>query len=589
MTSFLLPKAERKPSIIGSPQQTEIWSTLAKSQTNLVVNALAGTGKTTTIIEGAKRLTLVPSRLNKVGFVAFNVAIKNELKRRLPPGVSAMTLHGLGLSLLSASIPEFEVDADHNKINAILDEVGNAYGYESYWPKGLRYMTSQLTSLAKSYGITIPDAVPSFYSDETRSDLHTQLEDIAIHHGLDVKVETNQWYDMVLEALYLSFRKTSQVDFDDMVWLPLQLGVKPATSFATLMVDEAQDLNIGQRQLVLLTSDRQAVIGDTNQSIYGFRGADSESIRNILEALRTSSRGVTVQPLTVTRRCPQLVTELARRIVPEFECLPDAVPGCITESEFDPINMAQPKDMILCRTNAPLVEAVYRFWSERRPAYIQGRDMAKPIKSLLSLLEPTTPEDLITKLRRFEDREATRIMSRKSLNDYAKERHVSAMRDRVECLARIASSADSISDINSHLDQIFVDKGEGIRLSTIHKAKGLEADRVMVLRPDLLPLPYAQQPWELRQEMNLAYVAVTRTRNQLDFLGGMPPALLSPVPAPPLTDDQEESNGEPNPTDPSPDLSTPEVHRGSPTRVEVVEDAPRRRSKRNPTSKRTRN
>ena len=56
-------------------------------------------------------------------------------------------------------------------------------------------------------------------------------------------------------------------------------------------------------------------------------------------------------------------------------------------------------------------------------------------------------------------------------------------------------------------------------LSTVHKAKGLEADNVYIICPDSLPMKFEnQQEWEYAQEMNLKYVAVTRAKKKLVFV-----------------------------------------------------------------------
>jgi DNA helicase II / ATP-dependent DNA helicase PcrA len=58
-----------------------------------------------------------------------------------------------------------------------------------------------------------------------------------------------------------------------------------------------------------------------------------------------------------------------------------------------------------------------------------------------------------------------------------------------------------------------------VLLSTVHRAKGLEAERVFLLYPDKLPLQWEnQQAWELRQEMNLKYVALIRAWAELYFV-----------------------------------------------------------------------
>lgn len=57
-------------------------------------------------------------------------------------------------------------------------------------------------------------------------------------------------------------------------------------------------------------------------------------------------------------------------------------------------------------------------------------------------------------------------------------------------------------------------------LSTIHKAKGLEAERVFILKPDLMPHPKAKRGWEIDQENNLRYVAITRSKRELYLVNG---------------------------------------------------------------------
>ena len=67
---------------------------------------------------------------------------------------------------------------------------------------------------------------------------------------------------------------------------------------------------------------------------------------------------------------------------------------------------------------------------------------------------------------------------------------------------------------------LFSDKRAKVWLSSIHKAKGLEADRVVLLHPHLLPHPNAKKPWEKEQEANLKYVALTRAKQGLTFAHG---------------------------------------------------------------------
>ena len=76
--------------------------------------------------------------------------------------------------------------------------------------------------------------------------------------------------------------------------------------------------------------------------------------------------------------------------------------------------------------------------------------------------------------------------------------------------------ANSIADLKVKIKTIFTDEIEGICLSTVHKIKGLEANRVFIVRPDLLPLPNVRS-WQAIQEKNLEYVAITRAKLELIY------------------------------------------------------------------------
>ena len=94
-------------------------------------------------------------------------------------------------------------------------------------------------------------------------------------------------------------------------------------------------------------------------------------------------------------------------------------------------------------------------------------------------------------------------------------------RDKIECIKSIAEACDKFSDMANKLDNLFSDYADGrfVMLSTIHKAKGLEWDRVFIILPEDIPLTWkGQQDWEYQQEMNLKYVAITRAKKELYFV-----------------------------------------------------------------------
>ena len=92
----------------------------------------------------------------------------------------------------------------------------------------------------------------------------------------------------------------------------------------------------------------------------------------------------------------------------------------------------------------------------------------------------------------------------------------SALEDKVRTLLFLARLSDSILDLKYKIKSIFTDEIQGICLSTVHKIKGLEANRVFIIRPDLLPMQNVKS-WQYIQEKNLEYVAITIFKSLIFF------------------------------------------------------------------------
>ena len=308
-----------------------------------------------------------------------------------------------------------------------------------------------------------------------------------------------------------------------MVWLPVMLArqdkVKP-WKHRVLFVDESQDLNKAQQELILLCGMRIVLVGDENQAIYAFRGADANAMAQLEKVLSQDGRGLQVFPLTVSRRCPISVAILARHIVPGFEALPDAPIGQVIRKNQPDMKIGH---MVLCRTNAPLLGAALGLIKIRVPVRVLGTDIGKQLaKFVLTLAgrEVATPE-MLTRLEQFRAAQTAVIMADVT-KIMSNERKLQAMNDKVECVIALAEGTQSVGEVIDRIESLFAevkdtDPNSCVLFSSIHKAKGLEADTVHILHPELLPHPMAKQDWERVQERNLHYVAVTRSKNTLVF------------------------------------------------------------------------
>ena len=220
--------------------------------------------------------------------------------------------------------------------------------------------------------------------------------------------------------------------------------------------------------------------------------------------------------LSTCYRCAKRIIELAQVIVPEIKYRPDAPDGSVQDvSEFMMFNKAKSGDLILCRVNAPLVSVALSFISKGIKAQVLGRDIGK---SLISLMNKITKKFTVDNIREFlramvvyEADERAKLIAAEKYSMAA------ALQDKVETLQVICMKASTLNDIPKLVEEIFADSIYGITLSSIHKAKGMEADNVFILRPDLLPHPMARG-WQVQQEMNLKYVAITRAKNTLSFV-----------------------------------------------------------------------
>ena len=321
--------------------------------------------------------------------------------------------------------------------------------------------------------------------------------------------------DLVCQILDECKKQTNEIDFDDMIWLPL-VNDYPLPQFDILFVDEAQDFNEMQRQLVLACTQlgRCIIVGDKNQAIYGFRGADSGSMSIFENQLKARGSTVNSFGLTLTWRCPKSVVAEANRYVKEFNCLETAEDGQVHVNAY--LN-PQKGDMVLCRYNAPLVSAFYDLITQGKSAYILGRDMHKGLVNYVKK---------ITKHNNMSSEEFMNLLTvdfkvnHAKLIDADKQNQANTLSDKFECVKIFASKADTVGGIIAEIERLFNSKTKGdIQLSTVHKAKGLEADNVFILATERMPHPKATN---MQEERNICYVAITRAKKNLYYCGPRP-------------------------------------------------------------------
>lgn len=466
-----------------SKYQQAVFENVANGTGHTVVKAVAGSGKTTTIVEALRH---VPADC-KTLFVAFNKDIAEELKKRAPAGVEVSTLHAYGLKTVTRALGRLRIDARR------VDDLARAMHGDERETFELRRDLAKTVSLAKG----------ALASEEDQIDALIDTFGIESAKG-DAR---HQFIQDVLKLLVqcTDTGRDGRIDFDDMIWLPVVLNLTQ-TKFDRVFVDETQDLNPAQIEMTLRavkTGGRICAVGDPRQAIYGFRGADSAAVDNVVSRLEA-----TVLPLSVCYRCCKAVVEEAQTIVRDIEWAPNAEDGLVTDATRAEMRRdARPGDFILSRTNAPLISLCMSFLVEGRKANIQGRDVGASLSAFVKKSKARSVDALRTYVETWRDAECARLA--------AKHRDTQAVEDRAECILALSEGAETVADVTSRIESLFADSDDKnrITLSTTHKAKGLERERVWLLRST-----YRRRP-EVEED-NLYYVAVTRAQKVLFLVEG---------------------------------------------------------------------
>jgi len=468
-------------------------------QLPIMVDALAGTGKTTTLVMMARRLRPGVA-------LAFNVKIKKELEQRFPEGWTVLTLNGLGHRAWAKAIGK-RLIVDEKKLGRLVTEAFRKERFQAdpdTWD-AVRWTVSQ----AMQQGL-VPDKFANMGRGLVPDDTETWL-DIGSERCI-----REELVHFCREVLIASIAEAYQgnISFDDQVYMSAMFnGVFPR--FPTVLVDEAQDLSPLNHIMVKRTAGpdgRLVVVGDPNQAIYAFRGADSNSMAK-LRALRPEWIEL---PLATTFRCPHAVVKRQHGHVPNYRAAEANAPGQfirLAEWDWDKVQAnAIGSIAVLCRNNAPLIGMAFKLIRSGVGCHMLGRDIGKGLKALAKKLCQgcTTSLECKSAISEWYSLEHSKAIA------MGEDSKADRIEDQVESLQAIldSSGAEHLEAILQAIDDIFSQEGK-VTLSTGHRAKGLEWDTVVHLDPWRLPSKFAQTDAAKRQEANLRYVVETRAKHTL--------------------------------------------------------------------------
>lgn len=463
------------------------------SPSNLHIQAVAGSGKTFTLTEFAKLLPIGEANIA----IAYNKNIAEDFSRKFPSNTQCSTLHSLGYNLIRQNskrvicnerkvenILKYKILGYDSKSKTFPDKESQAYFYD--WKNEI----CQLVSLFKGKGL------------RSSTDIPLLIDTLCMLYEIDKPFEVN----LIQEIYDFSLDQTGVIDYDDMILFPAITNYE-FPKFKNIFVDEAQDMNASQQlfiQKLCNTHGRLIVAGDTFQAIYGFRGASPESMLEFKMLFNPLEL-----PLSISYRCSKAVVQEAKKIVFQIEAFEEAPEGLVSDCDISYLyENIKDDDFVLSRYTAPLIPVYLKLRSLGKDVRIRGakivsalRDSYDSCKKKFSSCNPSTIEQYITYIE----------------EKNWKPHRIKYQKDLLLILLEFAKLLPS-EEILSNITRAFSDSGLGITLSTIHGVKGLEAPTVFLIDPDNLPSPLAKQPWEIQQETNLKYVAITRAKESFFYV-----------------------------------------------------------------------
>lgn len=456
---------------------------------NIIVQACPGAGKTTNI---AHMWSLTDKSTCYLVFNKHN-QIEAQAKLAQKEGSAVLTLNSLGHRAIMAAYGRVELD--DKKVHKIIKQ------HISFTWLPFRERSDAAYALYKAVQVA-----KMLDTDGTLSrqqlDSAVDIYDLETYPGI---------YNDVIKVLDISDNILSVIDFADQIRLPAISNAIHMPQYDIVLGDEVQDFSPIQAQMISKMNSRYILVGDKHQSIYGFRGAMNNSMSVLQDMFHC-----TELPLSITYRCATDIVAVARAIYPDIEAWEHSPQGIVRLHSIEQPLQYDQDTLVLCKYNRPLIELAYQLLADGIACYVRGRDIGDGLIKLIQKQQCSTVSTLLDSLYLWLEVEQQRAIAKE--DDSIAQR----AQDKVQSIQVFTSKCkptDSPQAVIDHINNIF-DQGKGVCLSTVHKAKGIEAQRCYLLEPQLFAYSKhrAKQQWQREQERNIEYVAVTRAKQELVYL-----------------------------------------------------------------------
>lgn len=489
-TLEIFEKGTLKRVLEATDEQSLIIDYALSGQQNLLINALAGAAKTSTLRFLCKYMPVVPTLS-----LAFNKRIADEMSKVLPGHVRCATMNSVGHRVWGAAIGKRLVLDTKKNYNLVKDRVDKLPRSERQDAYDIFSDITKAISRAKLSGY-VPKAITGGRSLLTEDEFFD---------GLD-EAPDNWLIKLVNDSLGESIKQAygGLIDFDDQIYMPTLFGGS-FPQHPRVLGDEAQDfsrLNHAMLEKLVPSGTWLGAVGDPWQSIYAFRGAHTKSMAWLGERFNMQEMN-----LSVSFRCPISIVKNAQRRVPHMKWAPWAKEGTLSVLEQWDASCVPDGAAIICRNNAPLMSCALNLLKAGRGVHLVGTDLGPQLVKALKKLGDS----------QMEQASVYEAIDNWERDKMRKSRNIEAVADKAECLRVFASFGPTLGAAIAYCEHLFAAQGP-IQLLSGHKAKGLEFDTCFHLDPQRIPSPWSKEGEALEQELNVRYVIETRAKEALYFV-----------------------------------------------------------------------
>lgn len=526
---------------------------LNNPQSNMLVNALAGSGKSTTacmLSEHSKTSDL---------YIAFNASVVEEFKKKIKnPKTKVMTMHSLAYSIMLYNVEQESKDSgekpkgfgsqrskrtvslDNFKPHKILDEeITKRYGRYIEFAKRV-FLKDNYVNLYNLCRLTLTDM-------SSNKDVSRLIDDhvLFLYYG-DEGYSAPDISEITSTLKILDTKSRQQfetqgvIDFTDMLWITFNKlkydnwEVPYWALYTNIYCDEVQDfsnIQLNFLKFIKRTKGRYVFIGDFHQAIYNFAGANAQAFNQIPKMFAP----VETFDLPICYRCAKSHLSRVNREygIPILPC-DDAPLGFVKTIDKNKISeYAKAGDMVISRKNKWIAEVVLDLARNGTPIFIEDKEMVVAIKRQILSSKCTsvgTLEKFLQKVISNYNKKLFEIVSKNVREGGHEEERLEAVAetnskiDNTSFLLEILegylenhASSDSVSKFSNFIDKLLntTPSPNCVRLCSIHKAKGLEATNVFVLNEAKINYDFRNSKEQNIQEKNLSYIATTRAKEGL--------------------------------------------------------------------------